>query len=346
MPFKKLAVLFSLWQVQLGILLLHILIGIITLYSFIFNLQLTESYLTANSLDKQSIVARSGARSVENFFNSVVNQLYSMVFSFDKVDENAVIDKNNTREEFSRYISQAKAPISGIALYDENGKLLIIENIRKITVGENEDFSDEVFVQWSKNAANRGKIFITRPFISRSGSSKGKTIMAVATPLYFGNKYRGTLAIRFLVEQFKGAFINPLTSDLEEDTQIVDSSGTIIAGDNRIINKNLVDYAKEERWDRSDDFVSKFSSLLQKQLSKTSWTFKYPGGMAKNYLVASSRIDVPNTDSDLYLIISTVSENSSKPISPIRSYGSIWAVLSIVFTLFGGVIYIIMRRAA
>lgn len=344
MSFRRFISLFSKWQVQLSVLLIHIFLGIIGLYSFIFNYQLTENYLIQNTEDEEVIIAQAGARSIENFFNNVSNQLSSLVFSFEKVREDTPIDKDNTRKEFARYINQAKTPVSGIAFYDESGKLSIIENVQKITTGENEDFSDEDFIKWSRDPQNRDKTFITHPFISRSGASKGKVIMAIATPLYFGNHYKGTLAIRFLVSRFKDAFISPLTSDGDEDTTIIDSNGILIAGDDKLINKNLIDYAKETRWNKYEDFIYKFKSVIQKKQSKTAWTFKFPDSPKRDYLISSSRIDIPNTDNDLYLIISTPQDKSIKLLTPIRSYGSIWAGLGILFTLLGGVIYVVIRR--
>lgn len=341
--FKKFALSLNNIYIQLAILFIHIFFSVLGFYNFFFNYDLSAQLLTQTTIDRQVTIARSGATSIENYIKSLQSQLDSFVFSFQKVTEADVIDKVETRRQFTAYIQKTSKPSSGIALYDEGGKLLIIENSQKITAGENEDYSDYDFIQWSKDPSSKGKTFIANPYVARAGASKGKTIMVVATPLYFGNRYKGTLAIRFLVAQFKDAFINPLSTELDEDSFIVDTNGTLITGDDRLINQNLISYAKQTKWDGADDFVTKLNLSLKKGEARTEWKFQHPDQKNKNYLVAIRKIDIPNTDKDLFLVATTPKEDITKSLSPLRSYGSVWLFISVLITLIGGLLFIFLR---
>ncbi len=344
MKLKKVVKFFSKWQVQLIILLAHILLSVVGFYNFVFNYHLSEVYLVQSVNEKQQIISKSGARSVENFLHSIDNQLSSFVFSFAKIDGNTAIDKEATRQQFAEFIKRSKPPISGIALYDESGTLIIIENKEHNKLGEGVDFSSRDFITWSTDPLNKGKSFITNPYISASGSTQGQNIMAIVTPIYFGNKFKGTLAIRFLVNQFKDAFINPLATAIDEDSFIIDNNNVVIAGDVGLLNKNLNDYARQSKWHNYTDFNDKLNAVLKKDSTNTSWNFAFPNQKVKNYLVASSKIDLPNTDKDLYLILLTPQSGTLKPLSPLRYYGTVWIWISIILTFLGGVIYIVVKR--
>ena len=344
--FGKLAVNLNNIYIQLAILFIHIFFSILGFYNFFFNYDLSAQLLIQKTVDRQVTIARSGSTSIENYIKSLQNQLDSFVFSFQKVNENDVIDKVETRRQFEAYIQKTTKPSSGIALYDDTGKLLVIQNTQKITTGENEDFSDYDFIQWSKDPVSKGKTFIANPYTARAGASKGKIIMVVATPVYFGNKYKGTLAIRFLVGQFKDAFITPLSTELDEDSFIVDTNGVLITGDDKLINQNLISYAKQTKWDGSDDFVDKLSLALKKTEARTEWKFQHPDQKNKNYLVAIRKIDIPNTDKDLFLVATTPKDDITKSLIPLRSYGSVWLFISILITFIGGLLFIFLRTVS
>ncbi len=319
---------------------MHILFTIVGLYTYLSVYRLTENLLIQRTLNKQLVLAKAGSLAVENLLKNVQSELRSFVFSFDKSSETDIVDKNSTRAEFINYMQRAQLPINGIALFDENGKVSILENRLHIIDGEGEDFSKAEFIKWSKNPKNRGKVFISTPLIGTVGSSKGKIIYNVVEPLYFGNKFKGTLAIRLRVEDFTKAFVNPLYGDSSEDVFIVNTKGVVIAGKDSLLNKNLFAFARHEKWDNYQDYLNKLTLALKENQTQTSWTSKLPNEQARDMLVGISKIDIPDTDQDLYMKVATPKEGVLNSLGGLRNYGYFWLGFGVLTTIIGSLLII------
>ena len=328
-----------------GLILLHILFAIIGVYIYLFNYRLSENILVQKALNKQLILAKAGSYSVENLLKNVQNQLASFIFSFAKINESFQIDQNATRAEFIGYMQRAQLPVNGIALYDEKGTLTIIENRQDIRIGENQDFSQTALIKWSKNPANKDKTFISTPYIGTVGASAGKIIIIVAKPIYFGNVYKGTLAIRLLVNDFINAFIFPLISSNDEDTFVLDRYGVLIAGNKKLINQNLFTYAQHQNWSLHKDFTNKLELALKSNATQTTWTFQNPKEKPKLLLVGVSKIDIPNTDKDIYMIVTTSKEGIAASLRPLLGYGLVWLGFGVFTTTLGGLIVMLLRAS-
>ena len=328
-----------------GLIILHILFAILGFYTYFLNYRTSENLIIQKTLTKQAIIAKAGSLSVENLLKSVKNDLSSFTFSFAKIDESASIDKDNTRATFITYMQKAQLPINGIALYDESGKLIIIENRYDIRIGENQNFSQTAFIQWSKNPLNKEKIFISTPYKATTGASVGRTILIVVKPVYFGKIYKGTLTIRLLVSNFKDAFITPLISDTDEDTFIIDSNGVLIAGNNALLNNNLFAYAQKQKWGQSIDFMNKLRMIIKNNTVQTTWNFQNQNEKPRTAFVGSSKIDIPDTDKDLYFVVTTSRDNVISSLNPLRSHGLVWLGFGLLTTVVGGIIVVLLKSS-
>ncbi len=325
------------------LIVLHIIFAAAGFYIYLYNYQLSENLLVQKTLSKQEVVAKAGSLAVENLIKSAVTELSSFVFTFAKVDENSVINKGATRTAFLDYMSKASVPINEIAVYDESGKLLVIENRENLHTGENQNFSDRDFIQWSKDPSNKNKLFISDPYLAKAGASLGKTIIVLAEPIYFGSKFKGTLAIRILVDDFKKAFIDPLVADMDEDSFIIDTSGVLLAGKPNLQNQNLFVYAQNKKWSQYNDFITNLKVATKQSQTQTSWVFQNPGEDPKILLAGISKIDVPNTDRDLYLVVVSSKDNVTSSLTWLRRYGFIWLGFGVLTTIAGGVAVIFLK---
>ncbi len=329
--------------IEVILILLHVTFAVVGFYTYFYNYRLSESVLKQRSSEKQLILAKAGALSLENFFDNIQNQLFSFVFSFAKIDEAAPIDLVSAQRGFREYIGRSGSPILGIALYDGEGNLLILEENQTGPIDKTINFSSYDFLQWSKNSDNSRKVYISNPYTARTGGSVGKTIMVVAKPLYFGNRFKGTVAIRFSLSQFIDTFINPLGPGVGEDSFIVDTQGVLLAGNNNLINKNLLQYAQETKWQGSDDFVDTLTGALRKNTTTTQWSFKMPGEKVRPFSVGISKIDVPNTEKDLYMVVTSSQEDVASALTPLRFYGIAWLGFGILTTSIGSALILILR---
>lgn len=323
-----------------SLILLHVLFAIVGLYTYLSAYKYAENLVVQKTLNKQLILAKTGSRAAENLIKNVQSDLASLIFSFAKIDEGASIDKELTRTAFATYMQRSELPVSGIALFDENGKVAILENRLHIQTGEGDDFSQAGFIKWSKNPLNKGKTFVSTPLLGTVGASKGKIILVIAEPLYFGNKFKGTLAIRLRIEDFTKAFVTSLYSDSSEDAFIVNTNGVVIAGRDTLLNKNLVDYAKSKKWSQYNNFISQLSLALKKNETQTIWTIQLPNEKPKEMLVGISKIDIPDTDKDLYMKVATPKDGVIDSLSGLKRYGFLWLGFGVLTTIAGSFILI------
>ena len=323
-----------------SLIILHILFAIVGLFTYLVIYNFSENLLIQKTLNKQLILAKAGSLAVENLIKNVQNELASFVFSFAKTDESDAIDKNTTRAAFASYMQRSQLPVSGIALFDENGTVAILENRSHIRTGEGENFSQAVFTKWSKNPNNKGKTFISTPLLGTVGASKGKIILVIAQPLYFGNKFKGTLAVRLRVEDFTKAFVTSLGSDSSEDAFIVNTSGVVIAGKDSLLNKNLFDFASKEKWSNYQDYLNKLHLALKKNETQVTWTSKLPNEKPREMLVGISKIDIPDTDQDLYMKVATPKDGVIDSLSRLKKYGFLWLGFGVITTIIGSLLII------
>lgn len=326
-----------------GLIFLHIVFAILGFYIYIFNYRLSENLLIQKTLSKQAILAKSGSLSVENLLKNVQSELTSFVFTFAKINDSASIDTGVTRKAFIAYMQRAQLPINGIALYDAQGKLSIIENRYDIRIGENQDFSKTAVILWSKNPANRDKTFISTPYIGTTGASIGKIILILAKPIYFGNTYKGTLAIRLLVNEFRNSFVTPLTADNAENSLIINSDGVVLAGNAPLLNQNIFTYAQKQKWNKYNDFISTLRMALQTNTTQATWTFQNPKEKPIVSLVGISRIDIPNSDKDLFMIVTTPQDSTIASLRPVRGYGLVWLGFGVIATIIGSALVFLLQ---
>lgn len=323
-----------------SLIFLHIIFAIVGLYTYLSAYKYAENLLIQRTLSKQLILAKAGSAAVEDLLKSVQSDLNSFIFSFDKKTGNEIIDQEVTRAEFRNYMQKAQLPVNGIALFDEAGKVSILGNREHIREGEGEDFAKAQFIKWSQDPKNKGKVFISTPVMGIVGSSKGKIIYNIVEPIYFGNKFKGTLAIRLRVEDFTKAFVMPLIADNSEEVYILNTSGVVIAGKDSILNNNLFTYAKSKKWNGYSNFIEQLSSALKKTETQTDWTIQLPNEPSKEMFVGISKIDIPNTSDDLYMNVATSKTVALESLSGLKKYGYIWLTIGILTTIVGSLIVI------
>ena len=328
------------------LILFHVAFAFVGFYLYLSNYRLSERLLIQKTLNKQLILAKAGAASTENLLRDVENQLSAFVFSFSaNIDEFSQIDKEATRHEFISYMQRSSDPVNGIALFDEKGKLSIIENRQDLRTGESQDFSHSEFITWSKIPENKNKVFVGGPYIGTAGASVGKIILVVAKPMYSGERFKGTLAIRILVDDFVRAFISPLAFDQGADSFILDSNGVMIAGKKSLLNKNLFIYAQKQKWPHYQEFIQTLTSTIEGSTEQTTWTFQYPHGDSKLLLVGISKINLPDSPKDLYLVVTTSQDSTLSSLRPFQGYGVLWLGFGVLTTTLGGLTVMLLKSS-
>lgn len=325
------------------LIVLHVFSAIFAFYTYFATYKLSENLLVGKITNRQLIMAKSGSTALENLQKNIQNQLFSFKFSFAKIADDSSIDISGTRTAFASFIQKSVSPVGEIALYDSVGKLLVIENRLQTHTGENTDFSGSGFIKWSKNPVNRDKIYFSTPYKSISGATIGRNILILASPIYFGTTYKGTLSIRLLIDDFQNAFITPITLDNKVDSFIINKDFVVLAGNEGLLNQNLLTYAAKEKWPGYQNFTAELKKGITGNITQTKWNFKNPKEKTRTLLVGISKIDIPNTDKDLFLVVTSAKQDITSLLHPLRLFGVAWLGLGVVTTTIGGLILIFLK---
>lgn len=190
--------------------------------------------LIEQMLHREQVIARSGASSIEGFLT-----LFGR--SITILEETSL-----TQAELDIFVNRWKdSPVTGVVLTDASGEIIVNSNRTKES-GVGTNVSDRDYFIWSKTAKD-GEVFISSPVISRVGTTKGKYIVLVATPVIRENKFQGVMAGSVLLPELSEYYLNSLK--ISEGTRIylLDQDGVILASARQqLIGINYINYLNSE----------------------------------------------------------------------------------------------------
>lgn len=318
----------SFWILQIALLILNVVLAYNFYRVFSGNLEQSSSLLSSQVKFRELLIARASAKSTEKLFQNLESQL--------------LFQSQLNRDDFlKKYLASLDPAVRQIALFDNQGKLRLLAD-RKIENKTNVASLSAEAVSWSQAPTNKNRIYISSPFPIYLASFQGDKTIFMATPIY-ESSHSGTLAYIVSLSDLQNNFINPLGQPQYEQSIILDSRGVVVAGDANLINKNLFSYAREEKWSNYRDFLNKLHAVITKPEFQTTWTFKTNPKTVRNFLVSSNKIDVPNTDRDLYLVIIYPQSNLARVLEPLSSFGSRWLAPGLAIALISGTLLFIIR---
>lgn len=256
-------------SVKIIFTILILIISTTALVIYLRNREISNQIFFGEVQNRELVLSKTGANSIELFFNS----LKTNVVYISKIEAISSLDEKETRAIYKDFIGRYKNfPFLTISRLDQNAKLIIAERTTGSTQGEGELYSDREYYSWVKNPANKDKVFISKPFIIRTGPSKGKYGISIATPTYSKNKFTGVASIGVVMDKFADVFVTPYRLNKSGDTFIVDKKGIVISASNpSYVNTNLAEsfrqaLSKKEGKMKSGNYIFAFSSINDQYL--------------------------------------------------------------------------------
>lgn len=303
--------------------------------------QYFEETLLENTQKRQLILARSAAGSIGLYLDSLEKQLLSLG------QNGSISSLNNTQthQVFNQLlIYYGDSPLTAFARIDKTGKLVVVTNTKDIREGEGESFSDRDYVKWATQPENKGKVFISKSFVSRAGETKGKRIVVLATPIYDKNEYSGLVTVVISVDKLTSIFVDPFRTSKTGSAFLANVEGDVISADERLINKNLFEHAKNETWQGSDDFAKKFENSLKQDEGVLVWNFKFAGEELQERVVSFKR--VPKEGNDWVLFVDNKKDALEVELLSWVNIGNLSIFGSILATLFIGALFVLIDHVS
>lgn len=161
-----------------------------------------EDVITHQLLNQRRTLARAEVSNITAYFEKFGDSVATManLTSIQRRDADSIKDMET-------FIEQRRPAgfVGGVILMDTQGIIQFNYNITG-TNDQGISFADRDFFIWAKGNASKGEYFISAPFVSSLGATKGETIIVVSSPVYQNNVFKGVIAatvrLQPVVERF------------------------------------------------------------------------------------------------------------------------------------------------
>ena len=325
-------------------LLFVFLIGTFAFFVYLKSQEASEALAISQAKSKQSIIVRSASSAIETFLKQI--QYETTILGKESMSIQDPIELQKTYQQFID--SFENTPVTGIFRLDKNGKLILIFNVDRDKAGEGEDFSDRPYFIAAQDVDNRNHVFITDPFISRAGTSKGKYILVSSYPLYNKNDFDGLLGIVILLDKLQEIYVLPLRTEKPARSFIVDSQGDVIVSeDTQLVGTNIFNYGQTKKWDGYERFVQEVRRILDGSATEGSsrLTFQYPEDHEPDERLFTFR-QIRAGDTQWTLFVGTKKEFALL-ITNKLGYGLLfWLITTIIVIFVSGIFFVLITHAA
>jgi hypothetical protein len=281
--------------------------------------------LIEQMLHREQIVARSGSSSVGVYLNLVGNSL-KILAKVAPTQEGLNIFTEKWNDTL----------VTGTILTDAKGKV-IVNSTRPGEVSTEMDLSDRDYFIWAKTAAE-GEVYLSNPFISRSGTSEEKYVVLISTPVLKNGEFNGVLAGAVLLSEIPEYFLDPLKISTATRIYLMDERGVILSSPiSQLIGVNYIDYLNSNPFLGSLATVPTFKkALASREEGKIDIALQdETNGKLTRFLIAYSPIMINGDERHWLLAIATPAEDALVYMGPIyaRQFVAIVAAFLAVLAL-------------
>jgi two-component system, NtrC family, sensor histidine kinase HydH len=195
---------------------------------------------------QQLFLARKIADNVESYFDFLENALmgYAGLFHAAKTDDREL--ETALQERFSRH---QRFGILAIVRYNADGLGVQVFSTSPTPLKPSSLTLPALFLDWAKDPAHRGKLFLSETFVNPDDPWKGRRVMRFLTPLYWpGPNSQLAGVLEFLINPF---FISEkVTADVKSGQTgyawIIDQDGIFLAHfEKNFVGKDAIKVRKE-----------------------------------------------------------------------------------------------------
>lgn len=284
---------------------------------FIFYLVLGRSAretLIEQMLHREQVVVRSGAASIESFFELTGRSLIILSKNQDIISQ----DKNSQRalEEFISHWEST--PVVEAIIVDKDGKVVFVGNKTQTGFVTGVSLADrDYFLASSK--AKEGEVFVGGPLLPRLGAFQGELLVPISTPIFKEGEFKGVLAAGISLSKLTNGYLDPLKISPQTEVYVLSGDGEVLyAPFKEIIGRNIFQQVSENPFLGSEVLMGEVKKRLDKG-GEGKADIAYPknleGLTLKRMLIAYSPIEI--NEGRFFLAVATPIEDALMFIGPI-----------------------------
>jgi len=288
--------------------------------------------LVEQMLHREQVIARSEARSIERFFESVARVVMTesdcpMIEAFGLV----------AQERMSELIDKWEGTaLTELLLIDSQGQVKYEVSREETRVVENPGVSvadREYFIQ--AKSAKESRIYIGDPVQARGGPFQGEYVVPVAAPIIEAGRFKGVLVGGVLLSQLIDNYLEPLIISERTEVHLINSENVIIGSSLvDLIGNNLSKYTesgvREETRIKLEELVKEVEETSEGKVEVVLESLD-GSGKQEEILIAVSTVHLDKVSlgglPDWYVAVETPREDA------MHFFGMFGAAIRIVITV-------------
>jgi len=288
--------------------------------------------LVEQMLHREQVIARSEARSIERFFESVARVVMTesdcpMIEAFGLA----------AQERMSELIDKWEGiALTELLLIDSQGQVKYEVSREETRVVENPGVSvadREYFIQ--AKSAKESRIYIGDPVQARGGPFQGEYVVPVAAPIIEAGRFKGVLVGGVLLSQLIDNYLEPLIISERTEVHLINSENVIIGSSLvDLIGNNLSKYTesgvREETRIKLEELVKEVEETSEGKVEVVLESLD-GSGKQEEILIAVSTVHLDKVSlgglPDWYVAVETPREDA------MHFFGMFGAAIRIVITV-------------
>ncbi len=238
------------------LLLIPIILFIVASVFFRYFLEdQSQASLKEQTLLRQQVITRSGAKSITSFLELLSHSLVLLASDLDLQGE-----KQEDLNAFA--VEWEGTPVWGVIYVDENGlrQTVSTSNFEMIEINVN-IANTEVF-EWSKTATE-GEVYIGEPWIPR-GVKNPQPVIPVLTPVVRDGQIKGFIGVPVVISQLANEYLDPLKISEETRIYLINNKGVIIYSSlEQLTGQDYLEVLKEKQFPEKERADSLLRQALQ-----------------------------------------------------------------------------------
>ncbi len=243
------------------LLLIPIVLFLVVSVSFRYFLEdQSKTSLKEQTLLREQVITRSGAKSIESFLKLAGNSIVLLAKDRHLIDIS--IDER-TQTDLDDFISDWETtPIIGISLSDKDGIIQLISG-RAEAVEPETSVADRDYFVWAKSA-KKGEVFVGEPILPR-GISDPQFILPLATPVYQDGEFAGVLGAAVLLPELTKTYLEPLHISQGTQVYLASLNGVILHSPYpKLIGVDIINHLQKNPFPGSEAVVKMVEERLHK----------------------------------------------------------------------------------
>jgi hypothetical protein len=189
--------------------------------------QKVEDKIVEGVRQQNSVIARAGALSIADFFREQKRELLLL----SQIEAVQAGEEEKGREALgllADHLEDSETSFVGIARLNREGEVIWSTDSFGLQEEEGMFLTNRDYFIWARQQEEQA-VYISSPLIGRGGRAEGEWGVVMATPVFYRDRFNGTLIIFYLLEELAEKYVLSLTFSPTTEVILANEEGFVLA---------------------------------------------------------------------------------------------------------------------